>query len=327
MSASSDVAVPFAGRYRQAQARGSLAFHFPTPVAHPGNPVLAGTPEQDFPDGARYISVLPTAGVLPDAIDAFYAYVGSHDGKDIWLATAPHPLGPWRWHRRILVVGETSFRGHLSSPSAVVHEGQVYLYFHGVMPSGQQPTALSLSQDGVIFKEYQCPVIFAHSNRQNHWYGQSTSYARVIKDGGLFVATFQGNGLGYNVQAPGVTTVAGLAMSDDGIAWRLSTRPLMGNRPGSRGPFAPILLPLWGRWLMLFESKEHPGLAGAVSEGSDLMGPYEDLGMVMPPISGADKLGWPFPVFHEDHLYLLYGGKMGSGGAIFASVIDWRDDQ
>lgn len=75
--------------------------------------------------------------------------------------------------------------------------------------------------DGISFTEHTCPVIHTHPNKANSWYGQSTSYARVVKDGGLFIATFQGNGFGRNVQVGGVTTVAGLAMSEDGIRWRV----------------------------------------------------------------------------------------------------------
>lgn len=197
--------------------------------------------------------------------------------------------------------------------------------FHGVLPTGQQPTALATSTDGVNFAEHRFPVIFTHPNRQNSWYGQSTSYARIVKDGALFIATFQGNGLGYNVQAAGVTTVAGLAMSEDGIHWRVAKRPLLANACGSRGPFAAILTSVWGRWLMLFEYKRRQGIAGAVSMGPDVTGPYEEIGTVIPGMTGITNMGWPFPVFLGHHLYLLYGAQLGKKGAIYASVVDWRD--
>lgn len=197
--------------------------------------------------------------------------------------------------------------------------------FHGVLPTGQQPTALATSPDGVTFKEYKFPVIFTHPNRQNSWYGQSTSYARIVKDGALFIATFQGNGLGYNVQVGGVTTVAGLEMSEDGIHWRVAKRPLIANACGTRGPFAPILTSLWGRWLMLFERKRFHEIGGAFSVGLDVMGPYEDIGTVIPVIPGISNMGWPFPVFLGHHLYLLYGAQRDKRGAIYASVVDWRD--
>ncbi len=314
----------FPAEYTLAATRGQMSFHLPEAVACEGNPVLVPTPAQDFPDGARFISVMRTTGVLSAPLDTYYAYVGSHDGKEIWLATAPHPLGPWVWQRCVLHLDDTSFKGHISSPSAVLHNGQVYMYFHGVMPTGQQPTALATSADGVNFKEFAFPVTSTHPNRKNHWYGQSTSYARVVKDGPLFIATFQGNGLGRNIQAGGVTTVAGMAMSEDGIRWRLSRRPLLGNTPGSRGPFAAILLQVWGRWLMLYEHKEMNTIVGAVSEGEDVAGPYEDIGTVIQSPEGIQNMGWPFPVFHDRKLYLLCGGQTSSTqGAIYAFVMDW----
>ncbi|MCY3765407.1 MAG: hypothetical protein OXH06_08270 [Gemmatimonadetes bacterium] len=296
--------------YTAAGAAGQMSFHLPKAVQYEGNPVLAATEDQEFAgQDATYISVLPTAGVLSDPIDAYYAYVATHDGSEIWLATAPHPLGPWTWRRAVLELSATSFTKHISSPSAVMHNGEVYMYFHGVHTSGRQPTALATSRDGVHFEQKIFPIMTTHPNRKNHWYGQSVSYVRVVKDGPMFIGTFQGNGLGWNAQANGVTTVAGLAMSVDGIHWRLSKKPLLGNMPGSRGPFASILVRLWDRWLMLFNDDR--GLSGALSEGSDVTGPYEDMGCVL------ESGHWPFPVFHKDKLYLLCGG-------INAAVIEWK---
>jgi len=268
--------------------------------------------------------VIPTTGILKDPIDKFYAYVGSHDGSELWLATAPHPLGPWEWQNCILTVEDTSFKGHISSPSAVIHKDQVYLYFHGSLPTMPQPTALALSDDGVNFEEYKCPVIFSHPNHTTSWYGQSTSYARIVKDGALFIATFQGNGLGRNIQAGGTSTVAGLAMSDDGINWRVAKRPLIGNPCGNRGPFGPILMPLWGRWMLIYEDKSETGMAASVSEGHDVAGNYESIGTIIPGPEGI-KLGWAFPIFHDDKLIFLYGLKKGSYGGIYASIVDWSD--
>lgn len=297
-------------QHTMASAAGQMSFHLPKAVAFEGNPVLVGTKDQEFAgQDPTYISVLPTQGVLPDPIDAFYAYVATHDGSQIWLATAPHPLGPWTWREATLELSATSFRNHISSPSVVAHDGEIWMYYHGVHPAGTQPTALATSTDGVHFVERIFPVMNAHTNRKNHWYGQSVSYVRVVKDGPMFIGTFQGNGLGENAQAKGVTTVAGLAMSEDGINWRLSKRPLLGNTPGSRGPFASTLVRLWNRWLMLYNDDR--GLSGSLSETSDVTGPYEDLGRVL------ESGHWPFPVFHEGKLYLLCAG-------INAYVIDWQ---
>ena len=299
----------FPTQYTMASATGQMGFHLPERVPYEGNPILEGTEDQEFAgQQATYISVIPTAGVLEDPIDAFYAYVATHDSTQIWLATAPHPLGPWKWQRVVVELEETSYRAHVSSPSAVVHEGEVYLYFHGVHPKGTQPTSLATSRDGVHFEQRFFELMGTHPNRQNHWYGQSVSYVRVVKDGPMFIGTFQGNALGENDQANGVTTVSGLVMSEDGIHWLRSKRPLMGNKPGSRGPFASTLVRLWGRWLMLFN--EDGGLSGAVSEGQDVTGPYEHIGCVL------ESAHWPFPVFHEDKLYLLCAG-------INAYVIEW----
>ena len=113
-------------QYTAASAAGQMSFHLPKAVQYEGNPVLAATDDQEFAgQDATYISVIPTAGVLPDPIDAYYAYVATHDGSEIWLATAGHPLGPWTWRRAVLELSATSFTKHISSPSAVMHNGEV----------------------------------------------------------------------------------------------------------------------------------------------------------------------------------------------------------
>ena len=296
-------------QYTMAHVAGQMSFHLPEAVAYEGNPVLTATDDQEFAgQGPTYISVLPTTGVLSDPIDAFYAYVATHDGSEIWLATAPHPTGPWTWQNVALELSATSYQNHISSPSVVMHEGEVWMYYHGVLESGCQPTSLATSKDGVHFEQKVFPIVPNHPNRNNHWYGQSVSYVRVVKDGPMFIGTFQGNGRGHNEQANGVTTVSGLMLSEDGINWRLSSRPLQGNMPGSRGPFASILVRLWDRWLMLFNDDR--GLSGALSEGSDVIGPYEDYGPIL------ERGHWPFPLFHEGKLYLLCAG-------INVYVIDW----
>ena len=78
--------------------------------------------------------------------------------------------------------------------------------------------------------------------------------------------------------------------------------------------------------MMLYEHKEMNCIAGAVSEGTDVTGPYEDIGAVIPSIQGIRGMGWPFPVFEEDKLYLLFGAQHGGRetGAIYASVMDFE---
>ena len=145
-------------QYTMSAAAGQMSFHLPKAVQYEGNPVLAATDDQEFAgQDATYISVIPTAGVLPDPIDAYYAYVATHDGSEIWLATAAHPLGPWTWRRAVLELAATSFTKHISSPSAVMHNGEVYMYFHGVHPTGVQPTALATSTDGIHFEQQVFP--------------------------------------------------------------------------------------------------------------------------------------------------------------------------
>ena len=109
-------------QYTMASAAGQMAFHLPQARQYEENPVLVTTEDQEFAgQDATYISVLPTAGILADPIDVYYAYVATHDGSEIWLATASHPLGPWTWRQPALELSNTSFTRHISSPSARLH--------------------------------------------------------------------------------------------------------------------------------------------------------------------------------------------------------------
>lgn len=299
--------------------RGRIAFDLPEPIFH-RNLLTNSAPA--WPDGARYITVIDAqAAGLPAPLDAFYAYVASHDGTSIWLATAPHPLGPWTWRQAVLTVAGLNphVTDHVSSPSAVVNDGEVWLYFHG-MRGGMQPTWLATSADGVGFAlANNDPVIPAISTVSRRFYGLSTSYARIIRDGSLWLAFFQANWT--------TTVTAGVALSEDGLTWRPRRRPLFGNPPGELGPFAPAPLKLWDRWLIISErvvSAPPTQLEGHLSVGSDVFGEYEPVGPIAANDGTFNEMEWPFPLVFDGALYLFFGASPTGGGQFAIHAAEFK---
>ena len=201
-------------------------------------------------------SVIDMSDILENPIDQFYMYLASHGGREIGLATAPDPEGPWTMSADPVLHLDRcpAIEGHLSSPEVVHHEGRIFLYFHGNCPDSVledqnrkvkthyyrriQNTGVALSKDGLNFEVHQENLIFPIQNA-DHWGILANQYLRVIvtRDGfhGFYMTMTrdQADHNARNRELPKEAklphqTCIGHAWSADGLTWeRDSSGPLL----------------------------------------------------------------------------------------------------
>lgn len=280
-----------------------------------------------FTDGAKFISVVNVEGVLTNPLDKFYGYVASHDGLDIYLFTAPTPEGVWTFRQSVKNVSNSPFTDHISSPSVLVHNNKIYMYYHGWdTTTATQPTALATSLDGINFTDNpKFPIINTHNNHKSKFYGHSTSYARVIKYNNMFIAVFQANSDMNNYQTTYATVGVGCAISTDGINFRVMKKPLIGNIPLKRGCFGPELIRLFDKWLLLYTDMETLNIKGCILNDLEYDNYYE-LGEIIPYKTGTwdiSKIEAQSSLFYGNKLYLYYAGwDSANFGRIGLATID-----
>lgn len=206
--------------------------------------------DNNLGDGAKFFSVINTLDMTVKATSKFYGYLAGHDSLKIVLYESDDLIN-WRYKADVMTLANTKFTNHLSSPSAIVHNGKVYLYYHG-MYNSVQPTGLAISDNGVNFVEHSTfPVINTHPNMRTKFYGLSASYATVSKIDGMFVATFQANNYNYNQKASSYTGSVGFATSLDGVNWKVGKKPLVRNNRNTQGVGAMTLIRLFNQWCLV----------------------------------------------------------------------------
>ena len=138
------------------------------------------------------------------ALGRLHLYYADHRGHHLRLAWADDVRGPWRVHPPgCLGLAQSRFctepadppcpppywQGagdgwrqwlypHVASPDVHVDEGsrEIRLYFHGLLPDGDQRTRLAVSRDGVSFRVLEPLVAPAYLRAFRHdgvWYGLS----------------------------------------------------------------------------------------------------------------------------------------------------------
>ena len=116
---------------------------------------------------------------LPNRLGRYYLYFAHHDGHYIRLAIADDIAGPWRMHEPGVLSAEQShfphvdppepppeerpvwakhmkggyLYAHIASPDIHIDDSarQLRMYFHGLLPNGEQATRLALSGNGLDF--------------------------------------------------------------------------------------------------------------------------------------------------------------------------------
>jgi hypothetical protein len=144
----------------------------------PNNPIIR--PEMDSRIGSNINgpSLVRTPDWVDDRLGRYYLYFADHRGDYIRLAYADALEGPWRAHapgtlqlresrfpveKRELAPADPVSRRlieddwlppHIASPDVHVDraERRVRMYFHGLLPDGQQRTRVAISRDGIHFE-------------------------------------------------------------------------------------------------------------------------------------------------------------------------------
>lgn len=134
----------------------------------------------------------------------YYLYFAAHQGRAIRLALADDMAGPWRIHAPgVLNVENSLFCStrptptgpppdwvapgrdwlypHIASPDLQVdHQSrQIRMYFHGLLPNGEQMTRVALSTDGLAFTVL-VPILGSSYFRVFQW--QDHVYALSMPD-------------------------------------------------------------------------------------------------------------------------------------------------
>ena len=119
-------------------------------------------------------SVIRVPRWVTNRFGKYYMYFAHHKGTSIRLAYADQITGPWRMHKKPVlslehslfvsqdldpetrcdwVNGPDYLYAHVASPDVHVdhHNKQIVMFFHGLMPNGDQQSRLAISENGRSF--------------------------------------------------------------------------------------------------------------------------------------------------------------------------------
>lgn len=125
-------------------------------------------------------SVIRVPDWIPNPLGRYYLYFSHHKGRYIRMAYADSPIGPWRMHEPgVFDIADSLFPAedppepppedrppwaaemkggylyaHIASPDVHVSDPdhRILMYFHGLLPNGDQSTRLAVSDDGLSFR-------------------------------------------------------------------------------------------------------------------------------------------------------------------------------
>ncbi len=139
-------------------------------------PLITSALHPDIGENINGPSVIEIPSWVPEPLGRYYMYFAAHEGHFIRLAYANELTGPWRYHQSgCLHVKDSLFCStrpdsagprpdwvapgrdwlypHVASPDVHIDHvaKQFKMYYHGLLPSGDQMTRLALSDDGISF--------------------------------------------------------------------------------------------------------------------------------------------------------------------------------
>lgn len=147
-------------------------------VRLPGNPIIQPGMDERIGSNINGPSLIRVPDWIEGALGRYYLYFADHKGDHIRLAYADSLGGPWTVHsagslhlaeslfptareqldpedelsRRLVETGWLI--PHIASPDVHVdaERREIRMYYHGLLPNGQQRTRVALSHDGQQFK-------------------------------------------------------------------------------------------------------------------------------------------------------------------------------
>ena len=271
-------------------------------------------------------SVVDTAAwpaAFRQPLDRFYLYYAPHHSLAMGLATAPRLEGPWTPYpgNPVLRLDQLSgLRGHLSSPEPVYrpdhHAAPLWLYCHGlaVPQGGGQQTCLATSTDGLHFAQVgDGPILTATAAQTGD--ENTAAYVRLFRYGGWWYGLYKAE------------HAHGLARSANGIHWEHWPRNPVIRPEAAHGEYDRIrhtgLLLRGDRLYIFYSTLTRPDLSreeiklATLPLGEDWLhwGPLARQGTVFAPDADweAGDVRDPYPILHNDTLYLFYVGGHEQG--------------
>jgi hypothetical protein len=139
-------------------------------------------------------SVLRLPEWVANRLGKYYLYFAHHKGTSIRLAYADRMIGPWVVHPKPVLTVEPSLfvtkdldpnsridwvngpdylYAHIASPDVHVdrHGKQILMFFHGLLPDGDQQTRLAVSENGQCFSA-ALPLLGPSYLRAFQWRGR-----------------------------------------------------------------------------------------------------------------------------------------------------------
>lgn len=150
------------------------------------SPIIHPHMDERMGDNLCNPSVIRVPDWTPGRLGRYYLYFSHHKGRYIRMAYADTLTGPWTMHEPgVLDIAESGFPtedppeppldqqppwathmkggylyAHIASPDVHIREEDqtILMYFHGLLPNGDQSTRLALSKDGLSF-DVQEPML------------------------------------------------------------------------------------------------------------------------------------------------------------------------
>lgn len=142
-------------------------------------PLIYPEMDRDIGDNINGPSMIRAPDWLPNRLGNYYLYFAHHHGRSIRLAYADQITGPWQIHQPgaldvhdslfesqdILISERKSLSGwankfedtvlhaHVASPHVLIDQNNniIRMYYHGLMPNGDQKTRMAISDNGCTF--------------------------------------------------------------------------------------------------------------------------------------------------------------------------------
>lgn len=121
------------------------------------NPLITFESSKVLGDNINGPSVIRVPEWVHEPLGRYYMYFAHHSGKDIRLAYADSPGGPWKIHEPgVLNIRKTkALNSHIASPDVHVDNDNktIEMFLHGRAPGKkEQQTILATSKDGLDFE-------------------------------------------------------------------------------------------------------------------------------------------------------------------------------
>ena len=288
-------------------------------------------------------SVIRVPEWVTDRLGKYYLYFAHHKGTSIRLAYADYMAGPWVVHpkpvlkleqslfvpedldptsRSDWVNGPDYLYAHVASPDVHVdhQEKQILMFFHGLLPDGDQQTRLAVSKNGRLFSAK--PPLLGPSYLRAFQWGERWYSTHLWGDMGMFeTLTIAPKSISHTTLPPKITGAPHTKIRHGHICQVKEHMHFVFSRVGD----TPECI-LHCRIELSVNSQDWR--FGPVTTILSPKEPWEGYGRVPIKSSEGSARGWipelrdPCLFYDEGQLWLLYSGG-GERGIGLAQVIGY----